>query len=331
MLEAAMTNPTKSALRTLGLERSGIAAIEAALCDNTGLARQFDAAVALLLGVTGRIIVSGMGKSGHIGRKLAATLASTGAPAYFVHPAEASHGDLGMIQSNDAILCLSWSGETAELADITTFSRRFGIGLVAITSQADSTLGRAADVCLALPQAEEACPNGLAPTTSTTMQLAIGDALAIALLEARGFTARDFQQFHPGGKLGAKLAFVRDVMHGGDALPLATLGSSMEKAVLEMTSKRLGCVCIADAAGRLVGIITDGDLRRHIRGSGNLLSELVENVMTPSPMTIGPEAMAAEALALLNARKRSVLVVVDEQQSLVGVLHIHDLYQIGVA
>ncbi len=326
-----MTSATRSALRTLELERAGILSLEGALSAPDGMSARFDAAVALLLTVTGRVIVSGMGKSGHVGRKIAATLASTGAPAYFVHPAEASHGDLGMIQTGDAILCLSWSGETAELADITTYSRRFGIPLVAITSKGDSTLALAADVCLTLPQAEEACPNGLAPTTSTTMQLAIGDALAVALLESRGFTAHDFQQFHPGGKLGARLSFVRDVMHRGDAVPRVALGATMEAAVLEMTGKRLGCVCVVDSAGGLAGLITDGDLRRHMKSTGNLLSEIVDEVMTPSPQTIGPDAMAAEALAMLNARKRSVLIVVDAARAPVGVLHIHDLYQIGVA
>ncbi len=321
---------TQSALRTLGLERAGIASIEDALADDAQAAR-FEAAVELLRAATGRIIVSGMGKSGHVGRKLAATLASTGAPAYFVHPAEASHGDLGMIQSGDAILCLSWSGETAELADIITYSRRFGIGLVAITANAESTLARESDVCLLLPRAEEACPNGLAPTTSTTMQLALGDAIAVALLEARGFTARDFQQFHPGGKLGARLSFVRDVMHRDADVPLVPVGASMEAAIFEMTGKRFGCVGVIDMAGRLAGIITDGDLRRHMKASGSLMSERVDQVMTPAPLTIGPDAMAAEALAMLNARKRSVLIVVDADRKPVGVLHIHDLYQIGVA
>ncbi len=324
---------TDSALRTLGLERAGIAALEAALATpgDDGLALAFEAAVALLRKVTGRVIVTGMGKSGHIGRKIAATMASTGSPAYFVHPAEASHGDLGMILSGDAILALSWSGETAELADMITYSRRFGIGLVGITASADSALAREADVVLVLPKAEEAWPDGLAPTTSTTMQIAIGDALAIALLEARGFTAADFRQFHPGGKLGARLSFVRDIMHKDDAVPLIAVGARMEAAVLEMTGKRFGCVGVVDGAGKLAGIITDGDLRRHMRASGNLLSESVESVMTPTPTTIEPEAMAAEALALLNEKRRSVLIVVDAARKPVGIVHLHDLYAVGVA
>jgi len=322
---------TLSALRTLGLERAGIAALEAALLEPAGLAARFDAAVALITRATGRVIVTGMGKSGHVGRKIAATLASTGTPAYFVHPGEASHGDLGMIQSGDAILALSWSGETAELADIITYSRRYGIALVALTSNADSALGREADVCLDLPKSEEACPNGLAPTTSTTMQLVMGDALAVALLEARGFTAQDFRQFHPGGKLGANLSFVRDIMHKDEAIPLVPVGARMEHALIEMTGKRFGCVGVIDDAGLLVGIITDGDLRRRMKVSHDLLAEPVELVMTPRPMTITPDTMAAEALALLNETKRSVVLVVDDRLKPVGIIHLHDLYRVGVA
>ena len=323
---------TLSALRTLGLERAGIAALEAALLASpSGLAARFDAAVALITRATGRVIITGMGKSGHVGRKIAATLASTGTPAYFVHPGEASHGDLGMIQSGDAILALSWSGETAELADIITYSRRYGIALVALTSNAESALGREADVCLDLPKSEEACPNGLAPTTSTTMQLVMGDALAVALLEARGFTAQDFRQFHPGGKLGANLSFVRDIMHRDEAIPLVPLGARMEQALIEMTGKRFGCVGVIDEAGLLVGIITDGDLRRRMKVSHDLLAEPVEQVMTPRPMTISPDTMAAEALALLNETKRSVVLVVDGHLKPVGIVHLHDLYRVGVA
>ncbi len=322
---------TRSALRTLGLERAGIAALEAALSMPGGMSSQVEAAISLLHSATGRVIVTGMGKSGHVGRKIAATLASTGTPAYFVHPGEASHGDLGMIQSGDAILALSWSGETVELADIITYSRRYGIGLVAITSNAESTLGREADVCLCLPKSEEACPNGLAPTTSTTMQLAMGDAVAVALLEARGFTAQDFKLFHPGGKLGARLSFVRDIMHRDEQIPLVSEAATMETAVFEMTGKRFGCVGVTDAQGRLAGIITDGDLRRHMKTARDLLSEPVTEVMTRKPTVIGEEAMAVEALALLNERKLSVIIVVDEAQRPIGILHLHDLYRVGVA
>ncbi|MBL8588363.1 MAG: KpsF/GutQ family sugar-phosphate isomerase [Methylobacteriaceae bacterium] len=316
-----------SALRTLAVERAGIAQLESALAGPLGAA--FDRATAVIGAAQGRVIVSGMGKSGHVGRKIAATLASTGTPAYFVHPGEASHGDLGMIRADDAVLALSWSGETPELADIITYARRFHLGLVAITANADSALGRAADVALVLPKAEEACPNGLAPTTSTTMQLALGDALAVALLEARGFTAQDFRIFHPGGRLGAKLTLVRDLMHRGSRLPLVKAGSTMAEAVVEISAKGLGCVGVVGAEGRLVGIITDGDLRRHMRP--DLLTAGVEDVMTPGPQTIAPETLAAAALDLLNSRKITTLFVIDERAQPCGVVHLHDLLRLGAA
>jgi arabinose-5-phosphate isomerase len=319
---------TASALRTLGLERAGIAAIEAALTLN-GLGERFADAVALIGAAPGRVIVTGMGKSGHIGRKITATLASTGQPAYFVHPGEASHGDLGMIQAGDVILALSWSGETAELADIITYSRRFRIGLVAITSNADSALGSEADVCLALPKSEEACPNGLAPTTSTTMQLALGDALAIALLEAKGFTAQDFRVFHPGGKLGAKLTFVRDIMHRDDRIPRVGVGALMGEAVVEISAKGFGCVGVLDQDGKLLGIVTDGDLRRHMRP--DLMGAKVEDVMTRAPRTVTPETLGVEALEMLNARKISAMLVVDPANRPCGIVHLHDLLRLGVA
>ncbi len=302
-----------SGLRTLRLEREGIAAIEAAMADASTLGGAFDAAVALIGAAAGRTIVTGMGKSGHVARKIAATMASTGTPAYFVHPGEASHGDLGMIRSDDVILALSWSGETAELADITTYSRRFNIPLVAITSGADSALGREADVCLCLPKSEEACPNGLAPTTSTTMQLAIGDALAVALLEAKGFTAQDFRRFHPGGKLGARLTFVRDVMHVGDKLPLVAAGALMSEAMVEISAKGFGCVGVLDPMGKLAGIVTDGDLRRHMRP--DLMSAKVIDVMTASPKVGAPDLLAVEALQNLNSRKIAALFIVDGRRA----------------
>ncbi len=317
-----------SALRTLQLERAGIAALEDALSGAGGLAAAFDAAVALIGGATGRTIVTGMGKSGHVARKIAATMASTGTPAYFVHPGEASHGDLGMIRQDDAILALSWSGETAELADIITYSRRFRIPLVAITSGADSALGREADACLCLPKSEEACPNGLAPTTSTTMQLVMGDALAVALLEAKGFTAQDFRLFHPGGKLGASLTFVRDVMHKGDRLPTVGAHAAMGEAMVEISAKGFGCVGVLDEAGRLVGIITDGDLRRHMRP--DLMGARVTQVMTAAPKAIAGDLLAVEALEMLNSRKITALFVVDDGRP-VGIVHFHDLLRLGVA
>src|SRR2546430_2430785 len=244
-----------SAVRTLEVEATGINTLSAAIHD--GLGRAFIAAVDLISGARGRLIVTGMGKSGHVGRKIAATFASTGTPAFFVHPSEASHGDLGMITPDDVIMALSWSGETVELKDLIDYSRRFRIGLIAITAVADSTLGQAADVALVVPQAREACPHNLAPTTSTLMQAALGDALAVALLESRGFTAVDFSRLHPGGRLGAMLKFVSDVMHAGDAVPLVAVGTRMADAVVEMSSKRFGCVGIVDGARHLLGIITD--------------------------------------------------------------------------
>jgi len=269
-----------------------------------------------------------MGKSGHIGRKIAATLASTGTPAFFVHPGEASHGDLGMIAAQDVILALSWSGETVELKDLTDYSRRFRIGLIAVTAAPDSTLGHAADVVLNLPQAREACPHNLTPTTSSLMQHALGDALAIALLESRGFTALDFHVFHPGGRLGAMLKFVRDIMHVGSEIPLARLGTRMSEAIAEMTAKTFGCVGIVDHDDRLVGIITDGDLRRHM--SPDLLGRAVETIMTRDPVTVRPDQLASEALELLNTSKKTQLIVVDAGKP-VGVVHFHDLLRAGVA
>ena len=323
--------PIAAALRTLSVEREGILALEAALAQSGagGLGAAFAAAVALIAQASGRVIVSGMGKSGHIGRKITATLASTGQPAAFVHPAEASHGDLGMIESRDTILALSWSGETSELADIITYSRRFRIGLIAMTSKAASALGREADVCLALPAAEEACPNGLAPTTSTTMMLALGDALAMALLEAKGFTALDFRELHPGGKLGARLKFVRDVMHKGAEVPLVALGASMADAIVEISGKGLGCTGVVAADGRLAGIITDGDLRRHMRA--DILMTKVEEVMTRSPRVIAGDALAAEALEVFETRKITTLFVVDAAGRPEGVVHFHDLLKVGAA
>ena len=425
-----------SALRTLEAGSGGITALSAAIHD--GLGTTFIAAVDLISAARGRLIVTGMGKSGHVGRKIAATFASTGTPAFFVHPSEASHGDLGMITPDDAIMALSWSGETAELKDLIDYSRRFRIGLIAVTAVTDSTLGRAADVVLAMPQAREACPHNLAPTTSTLMQAALGDALAIALLESRGFTAIDFGHFHPGeashgdlgmitprqdvimalswsgetaelkdlidysrrfgigliaitaniestlaraadvvltlpqareacphnlapttsslmqlalgdalaiallesrgftaidfgklhpaGRLGAMLKFVRNVMHGDP--PLATLGSKMSEALVEMTRKGFGCIGIIDANRRLVGIITDGDLRRHMRS--NLPEARVEDVMTKAPKTVRPDQLASEALEILNSSKITALIVAAGGKP-VGIVHVHDLLRAGVA
>src|SRR4051794_6570214 len=315
-----------SALRTLAAERDGLAELMAAVAD--GLGEAFAAAVDLIAAARGRVIVTGMGKSGHIGRKIAATLASTGTPAYWVHPAEASHGDLGVIQPSDVIVALSWSGETTELSDLIAYAKRFRVGLVAITARAGSTLGRQADVCLVLPKAPEACPNGLAPTTSTTMQLALGDALAVALLERRGFSALDFRVFHPGGKLGAQLKLVRDVMHVGERLPLIALDARMDAAILEMSAKGFGCVIVVEGDGSLAGIVTDGDLRRHMRPDLATLS--VEAVMTRTPRTIPPDALVAKALEIQESAKVTALIVAEADRP-VGLVHYLDLLRAGVA
>jgi arabinose-5-phosphate isomerase len=315
-----------SALRTLEAEAGGIATLAAAI--RNGLGRHFVDAVELISGAQGRLIVTGMGKSGHVGRKVAATFASTGTPAFFVHPSEASHGDLGMITSDDVIMAMSWSGETAELKDLIDYSRRFRIGLIAVTAAAESTLGAAADVVLALPSAREACPHNLAPTTSTLMQAALGDALAVALLESRGFTALDFRKLHPGGRLGAMLKFVGQLMHAGDAIPLVALGTAMADAVVEMSTKGFGCVGITDAQGKLAGIITDGDLRRHMRP--DLLEARVEDVMTHSPKTVRPGQLASEALEIINSSKITALIVAEDGRP-VGIVNFHDLLRAGVA
>ena len=309
----------------LGTEAAGLRALSACL------GPEFSRAVDCLAQASGRIVVSGMGKSGLVGRKIAATLASTGAPAMFVHPAEASHGDLGMIVRGDAVLALSNSGETTELADLVAHARRFGLPLVAITTRDGSTLAKAADVALLLPRAAEACPMGLTPTTSTTMQMALGDALAVALLTRRGFTEADFHRFHPGGKLGARLRRVRDLMHSGDAVPLAPVGAKMADALVLMTEKRFGCLGVTSPGGVLLGIVTDGDLRRAM-GPG-LLTRAVEDVMTRAPRTIGPDALAQEALHAMNAHERpvTVLFAVEPDGQVAGILHIHDLLRAGLA
>lgn len=315
-----------SALRTLEAEGGGVDALRAAL--RNGLGATFTAAIELIRVAQGRVIVTGMGKSGHVARKIASTFASTGTPALYVHPAEAGHGDLGMITKNDVILALSWSGETAELKNLTDYSQRHSIGLIAMTASAESTLAKTADVVLTLPQAREACPHNLAPTTSALMQLALGDALAIALLESRGFTAIDFGLLHPGGKLGTLLKHARELMHTGASVPLKPLGTRMSDAILEMTTKGFGCVGITDARGGLVGIITDGDLRRHMRS--DLLVQSVDEVMTRTPKSVRPDQLISETLELLNATKVTALFVVEAGKP-VGLIHVHDLLRAGAA
>jgi arabinose-5-phosphate isomerase len=311
--------------RVLELEAEGILALARALDG------KMVKAVDLLAGATGRIVVTGMGKSGHIARKIAATMASTGTPALFVHPAEASHGDLGMITAGDAVIALSNSGGTPELADVVAYTRRFGIPLIALTSGGGSALAEAADAALVLPQAAEACSMGLAPTTSTTMMLALGDAIAVALLERKGFSPTEFKLLHPGGQLGRRLLRVSDIMHGAEQMPLVKLGTPMTQAILEMTAKSFGCVGITNDGGELVGIVTDGDLRRHM--SADLLSLRVDEVMTGNPRTIRPQALAAEALGVMNnptGRPITSLFVVDGTR-LVGLIHMHDCLRAGIS
>jgi arabinose-5-phosphate isomerase len=316
-----------SAVRAIAVESDGLGALSAALRDGLGL--PFIAAVELIRTSRGRVVVTGMGKSGHIGRKIAATLASTGTTAFFIHAGDAGHGDLGMIAPDtDVILALSWSGETSELKSLIDYSRRHRIGLIAVTAVAHSTLGQAADVTLTLPEAREACPHNLAPTTSSLMQLALGDALAIALLESRGFTATDFGMLHPSGRLGAMLKFARDLMHGGAAMPLIALGTKMSEAIVEISSKGFGCVGVTDAHGTLVGIITDGDLRRHMRP--DLLGAKVEEVMSANPKVAHGDQLATEVLELLNSSKITTVFVAEGRKP-IGILHMHDLLRAGVA
>jgi len=305
----------------LKLEADGIIALSNALDD------RLTAALDILAGITGRVIVTGMGKSGHVARKIAATLASTGTPAHFVHPGEASHGDLGMIARDDAVIALSNSGNTRELYDLFEYTRRFSIPLIAITSGADSTMSDVADIAFILPPVPEGCPMGLAPTTSTTMALALGDAIAVALLERQGFSTTDFRVLHPGGQIGSSLQRVSDLMHSGENLPVIAGDARMSDAVLSMTAKHFGCVGVLDENGSLQGVITDGDLRRHM--SDALLGKTAREVMTSNPATIRPAALGAEALSLMNERSITSLFVMEDGRP-VGILHIHDCLRAGI-
>ena len=320
---AASAEHIEAARRVLRAEVEGLRALAESLDGG------FADAIETLARISGRVIVTGMGKSGHVARKIASTLASTGTPSFFVHPGEASHGDLGMVASGDAVLALSNSGDTAELADILAYTKRFRIPLIAMTRRSESALCEAADVALVLPQSAEACPMGLAPTTSTTMMLALGDAIAVALLDRKGFSADDFQVLHPGGQLGRQLLRVADIMHRDAAMPLVPAGSTMAEAILVITEKSFGCAGVVDPAGRLIGIVTDGDLRRHMGEA--LLSARVEAVMTPTPKTIRPQALAAEALGQMNSQAITSLFAVDEGSRPLGILHIHDCLRAGVA
>ncbi|MFS8144847.1 KpsF/GutQ family sugar-phosphate isomerase [Rhizobium sp. BR 249] len=317
----------ESAKRTIETEKRGLEALERAFDD--GLAGPFTKAVETIGDISGRVIVTGVGKSGHIGAKIAATFASTGTPAFFVHAAEANHGDLGMIARDDVVLAISKGGESAELKSIISYTRRFSIPLIAITCSERSSLATAADIVLLVPNEQEACPNGLAPTTSTLMQLALGDALAVALLEARGFTATDFHVFHPGGKLGASLMHVADIMHTGEKLPLVAKGTPMPEAITVLSRKHFGCVGVLDGDGRLCGIVTEGDMARNL--TRNLADLAVDDIMTKTPKTVKPTMLATAALALLNQHHIGALIVIDEDNRPVGLVHFHDLLRIGVA
>lgn len=311
-----------SAQRVLGNEASALLALAQSLGD------EFIDALDVLSAVTGRVVVTGMGKSGHIANKIAASLASTGTPAIFVHPAEASHGDLGMITEEDAIFALSNSGETSELADLVAYATRFSIPIIAVTGRADSTLAQAARVALIYPVADEACPMGLAPTTSTTMMLGLGDALAVALLERKGFSQDDFHVFHPGGKLGRQLLQVGDLMHDGDALPLVRPDASLQAMIVTMTEKSFGCACVVDDDGRLMGIFTDGDLRRAFANPD--LNAKACDVMTTGPKTVTKATLAIDALRIMNENVITTLFAVEDDRP-IGILHIHDCLRAGIA
>jgi arabinose-5-phosphate isomerase len=315
----------ETARTALLIETAGLQA----LADSLGAS--FEEAIEIIRTISGRVIISGMGKSAHVARKIAATFASTGQPAYFVHPGEASHGDLGMITAQDLVIALSYSGETQELNSLITYTRRFNIPLIAITGKKDGTLASVATIVLELPKIPEACPMGLAPTTSTTMMMAMGDALAIALLSVRGFSSNDFQIFHPGGNLGNSLARVGDRMHKGDKLPLVNEPTAMSDVLLEMSAKGFGCIGVINGKGLLTGVITDGDLRRHM--SPELLAQKAVDVMTIKPAVVTSDTLMAQALALLNQKKITSLFVVESSDypaKPCGIIHIHDFLRMGV-
>ena len=325
-VEVAPKSHTMSALKTVDIELEGLKALRRAL-EEPELSNALDQAIRIFASTTGRIIVTGIGKSGHIARKIAATLCSTGTSALYLHPAEASHGDLGIISKDDVVLAITWSGETAELGDIFNFCQLYDMPLVVATANEDSTAARAADICLTLPKVREACPNALAPTTSTTLQLVIGDALAVALIEARGFSSGDFRVFHPGGRLGAQLTTVDQVMGTGDSVPRVLPEATLMSATIEMNRKRYGCTAVVDQGGKLVGAFTDGDLRRCIA-----IYDLQDSIgphMSRNPVTIDSAMLCREALAIMNENAVSVLFVTDSQR-LLGIVHMHDIVRLGL-
>ncbi|WP_062226298.1 KpsF/GutQ family sugar-phosphate isomerase [Aureimonas frigidaquae] len=315
-----------SGKQALSTELAGLTNLVSAMSGDLGEA--FTAVAQVITRIEGRVIVSGMGKSGHIGRKIAATLASTGTPSFFMHPGEASHGDLGMVTERDAVLAISWSGETVELKDLVTYCNRHQVPLIALTSQPNSALGRAANHCLIMPRSKEACPHGLAPTTSTLMQLAMGDALAVALLEARQFTPANFRTYHPGGKLGSALLTVADIMRPASRIETVGPDADMGTAIIAMSTLGLGCVVVADEAHRVLGIVTDGDLRRHMQD--NLTSLTVESVMSTNPLTVSPTMLAASALATMTQEKVASLIVSDNDK-LIGVVTTHMMLSRGLS
>jgi arabinose-5-phosphate isomerase len=327
-VSTASSENARSAMRTVAAEIAGLTALSEAF--ENGLRGPFEAALARIRDARGRVVVTGIGKSGHVARKVAATLASTGTPAFYLHPAEASHGDLGMVARDDVLLALSWSGETPELRDVIHYCKRFAVPLLAVTSEARSALAGAADIALVLPKAPEACRNTHAPTTSTTMQMAFGDALAVALLEARGFSAADFRAFHPGGSLGTQLVAVADLMAKGEAVPMVAESVSLSVAIVEMTAKRYGGVAVTDAAGKLAGVFTDGDLRRALPDVD--LSTPISAYMTRQPVTVDPHLLATEALRLMTERASPIqLLIACEDDVPVGIIGMHDFLRAGIA
>ena len=315
-----MTEDIKIAQNVIDTEIKGLQSLKKAF-DKT-----FVDVIDAVLKCSGRVIVTGMGKSGHISNKIAATLSSTGTPAMFIHPAEASHGDLGMIAEKDIVLALSNSGETRELSDIVAFTRRFNIPLISVTQNKNSTLSKSADFSIVLEKEEEACPNGLAPTTSSTMMLAFGDALAVTLLKKKGFSKSDFKIFHPGGKLGAKLMYIKDLMHAGDQVPVVQSKTLMSEALLEMTKKRFGCVGVVNSENKLLGIITDGDLRRSM--SSDLLNKKVDDIMSKTPKTIDKDSLVETAVSMMSGTI-TTLFVIDKSEKVMGILSIHDCLLVG--
>ncbi len=324
MLEnAEYFNDTEEAKRVINIELNALERL------SSGIGLEFINTVNAILNTTGRVILTGMGKSGHIANKISSTFASTGTTSHFVHPAEASHGDLGMITNKDLIIALSNSGDTKELYDILTYSKRNGIKIIGITSKANSTLARNSSIALILPKCEEACPLGLAPTTSTTMMLVLGDAIATTVLKRKGFSAQDFGSLHPGGKLGQQLLTVNSIMHKGSDMPVVFDNSSIQELLLEMSSKGYGCVCVIDRSKKLVGVVTDGDIRRNI--NGNILDTPITKIMNHRPATISPQTIAQEAIAIMNSKKITSLIVINDDTELVGILHIHDCLKTGLS